>query len=138
MMKDLINVLLVDDHPIFRNTFKLLLTYIGNIIVMGDASNGQEFLNLIQIKKPDMVLMDIKMPVMNGVEATSKALKQYPDMKIIALTMFEDKEYVTQMLDAGARGFLLKTIEKDELENAITAVYQNRIYYSESLKDVIS
>ena len=88
---------------------------------------------MIPEKEPDIVLIDIQMPQMNGIEATEKALEEYPDLKIVALTMFEDEEYLQSMIDAGAKGFLLKNITKDVLDQALHAISSGNNYYSPEL-----
>lgn len=126
-------IILVDDHDLFRDGLKTLLE-LGNIAtILGEAANGEEFLELLKDKKPDLVLIDIDMPVMNGIEATKQAIAQYPDLKIVALSMFGEFKYYSQMIDAGAKGFLLKSANKSELEKAITKVNNGRTYFSEDL-----
>jgi DNA-binding NarL/FixJ family response regulator len=128
-----IKIMIVDDHEIFRSGLKLLVNRLKNTKVIAEATNGKEFLNLLELYTPDIVLMDIEMPVMNGIEATKKALEIYPDLKIITLTMFEEEEYIESMLNAGVKGFLLKNINKDALDKAIQSVLKGNNYYSEEL-----
>ena len=104
---------------------------IADIKVVAEASNGQELLDILKDNRADIVLMDIKMPVMDGLEATQKVLKKYPGIKIIALTMHEEIGYFNKMIDAGAMGFLLKKTNKDELEIAINTVMANDNYFSQ-------
>lgn len=133
-MSDKIKILLVDDHEIFRKGLIMVLSKLKNIEVVGEASNGVEFLNLLEKNKDTkIVLIDIKMPIMNGIEATKEALLKYPDLKIIALTMFGDDEYIDNMLEAGAKGFLLKNVNKEGLSRAIKVVSENHNYFSEEL-----
>ena len=107
-------------------------------VVIGEASSGIEFLELIEELNPDIVLMDVKMPQMNGIEATKKALAKYPKLIIVALTMHEEDEYVKSMFDAGSRGFILKNVTKEELKNALTTLIDGKsYYYSNSLSSVI-
>jgi DNA-binding NarL/FixJ family response regulator len=101
--------------------------------VIGEAANGKEFLNLLSEKEPDIVLIDIQMPVMNGIEATRLAMEEFPDLKIVAMTMFDDEEYVQSMIDAGARGFLLKNITREVLDQALQAIQSGNNYYSPEL-----
>ena len=135
MEKPFINVMIVDDHEIFRNGLKMAISRLKYAQVSAEADNGLDFLNQIEKKRPDIVLMDIEMPVMNGIDATRKAITQYPGLKIIALTMYKDDAYIQSMLEAGARGFLIKNITKDILDRAIQAVYHGKTYYSEELWD---
>ena len=135
MEKPFINVMIVDDHEIFRNGLKMAISRLKYAQASAEADNGLDFLNQIEKKRPDIVLMDIEMPIMNGIEATRKAMKIYPELKIIALTMYKDDAYIQSMLEAGARGFLIKNITKDILDRAIQAVYHGKTYYSEELWD---
>jgi DNA-binding NarL/FixJ family response regulator len=103
--------------------------------VTGEATNGKEFLELLSKDEPDIILIDIQMPLMNGIEATRIALEEFPDLKIVALTMFDDEEYVQSMIDAGAKGFLLKNITKEILDQALQAIQAGKNYYSPELFD---
>ena len=132
-MEDKIKIMIVDDHEIFRGGLKLLINRLKYGKVIAEAVNGKEFLDLIELNMPDIVLMDIEMPVMNGIEATKKALERFPELKIIALTMFNNEEYVESMLDAGVKGFLLKSINKESLDKALQSVMLGKNYYSEEL-----
>lgn len=132
-MKGQIKVIIVDDHEIFRNGLKMILSKLKYVKIVGEAANGQEFLDIIEKKKADIVLMDIEMPVMNGVEATEIARKKYPDLKIIVLTMFNDEDYIKEMMDLGVKGYLIKNIKKDLLDTAIKKVFEGGTYYSEEL-----
>jgi DNA-binding NarL/FixJ family response regulator len=132
-MIDKIAIMIVDDHEIFRSGLKTVINKIKNTKVIAEASNGRDFLSLLETVMPDIVLLDIEMPVMNGVEATKNAIAKYPDLKIVALTMFNNKEYLESMLEAGAKGFLLKNINSEDLERAIETVMKGNNYYSEEL-----
>ena len=132
-------IIIVDDHLIFRQGLKSLITSENIASVIGEASNGKEFLELIRNTQPDLVLMDIDMPHMNGMEATQKALEQIPDLKIIAFTMFGDEEYYYKMIDLGVKGFILKSSGINELEKAISEVMMGESYFSnEVLRKIIS
>lgn len=132
-------ILIVDDHLIFRQGLKSLITSENIASVVGEASNGKEFLELLSHIKPDLVLMDIDMPHMNGMEATQKALELIPDLKIIAFTMFGDEEYYYKMIDLGVKGFILKSSGINELEKAIREVMMGESYFSnEVLRKIIS
>lgn len=134
-MEKLIKIIIVDDHEIFRNGLKMVLNKLKYVSVVGEASNGQEFLDLIRTCPTDLVLLDIEMPIMNGIDATKIALKEQPGLRIIALTMFNDEDYIQSMMDAGAKGFLIKNINKDTLDKAIQMVAMGGNYYSEELFD---
>ena len=128
-----IKIMIVDDHEIFRGGLKMMVNRFKNCKVVCEASGGEEFLKLIDCSLPDIVLMDIQMPGMNGIEATDLALKKYPDLKIVALSMFNEDNYVDSMINSGVRGFLLKNISKDKLEKALETVFKGGNYYSEEL-----
>lgn len=103
------------------------------IKVVAEAANGEEFLRLIDSVDTDIVLLDIAMPIMNGVEAASKAIIIKPELKIITLSMYGDEEYYNQMVEAGVRGFVLKDSDISEVETAIRTVYSGRTYFSQEL-----
>lgn len=132
-MAEIIRVVIVDDHGLFRNGLKLLLGTTNQIQVAGEAANGIEFLELLNTIEPDVVLMDIDMPGMDGIEATRRALAMKPSLKIITLSMFGEDEYYYQMIEAGVKGFLLKNSELNELKQAIQQVAAGRTYFSEEL-----
>jgi len=132
-------IIIVDDHVIFRHGIKSMLDIENIATVIGEASNGIEFIELLSHVKPDLVFMDIDMPYMNGLDATQNALKIFPDLKIIALTMFSDEEYYYKMIDRGVKGFLLKTSGISEIENAIHNVMLGETHFSnEILVKIIS
>ena len=130
-----IKIMIVDDHEIFRKGLKTVINNIEDAEVVAEAANGLEFLNKIDDLEVDIVFMDIKMPQMNGVEATQKALEKYPHLKIVALTMFNEDDYIQNMIDTGVMGFLIKNITKNILDEAIHTVYDNKNYYSQELFD---
>ena len=133
------DLIIVDDHLIFRQGLKSLITFENIATVIGEASNGLEFIELLSHLKPDLVLMDIDMPHMNGMEATQKALELLPDLKIIAFTMFGDEEYYYKMIDLGVKGYILKSSGINELEKAISEVMLGESYFSnELLRKIIS
>jgi len=128
---EIIKVIIVDDHVIFRKGLIAILNEIDDVKVVGEASNGHEAINLLKKQATDIILMDIKMPVMDGLEATEKITEKYPEIRIIALTMFEEISYFNKMIEAGASGFLLKKTNVDELEIAIHNVFNGDSYFSE-------
>jgi len=127
-----INLALVDDHNLFRNGLKLLLNKVSGELFENiyEATNGLEFLQLLAQHPVDIALMDISMPVMNGIEATQKALEMNSGLRVIALTMFNEHDYYSKMINAGVKGFLLKEAEIDEVLNAIKAVSGGNNYFS--------
>jgi len=137
-MEEKLRIIIVDDHEFFRSGLKMVVNRLKYAVVIGEASNGAEFIELIKEKEADLVLMDIQMPVLNGIEATKRALEIKPELKIVALTMFEDDEYVQSMIDAGVKGFLLKNITKDLLNQALQSIAAGNTYYSPELWDFFS
>ncbi len=101
--------------------------------VVGEASNGQEFLELQKEKKADLVLLDLQMPIMNGIEASKIAIRDFPDLKVVILTMFDDAEYIENMIDTGVHGYLLKNITRDLLDQALQSIANGNTYYSPEL-----
>jgi len=128
---EIIRVAIADDHEIFRKGLRIILNEIDELKVIGEAQNGHELFEILKHQEVDVVLMDIRMPVMDGIEATKKLVEKYPQIKVIALTMFEEISYFNQMVEAGANGFLLKKTNKDELYRAILQVMQDETYFSE-------
>lgn len=128
-----IRVVVVDDHEIFRNGLKMVIGKIDFALVVGEASNGEEALQMLENTHCDIVLMDVEMPYMNGIEATKTIVKKYPFVNVIALTMFNEDQYIQSMLDIGAKGFLIKNIKKEALANALKTVHDGGNYYSEEL-----
>lgn len=126
-------IVIVDDHFIFRNGLKDLLAEIPEVEVIAEAESGEKFLEMLPDIEPDMVFMDIKMPGLNGIETTRKAIEMKPDLSILALSMFGENEYVEEMLQAGALGYLLKNIGKEELVKAIENISQEKGYFSDEI-----
>lgn len=126
-------IIIVDDHRLFRNGLKFILGEIEGIEVIGEASNGKEFLDLLQFIKPDLVLMDISMPEMNGVEACRLAIEKYPDLKVLVLSMFGEDAYYNTMIDIGVKGFILKDTDNSELKTAIQSILNGSSYFSQEL-----
>ena len=115
----MIEIIIVDDHRMFRETLRRVLVSEKVVDVLAEASNGNELLELLNEHQPQIVLMDISMPDMDGIEATKKTLEKQPDLKILALSQFGDEKYYYSMLEAGAKGFILKSAGIEELKNAI-------------------
>ncbi|MCX6262471.1 MAG: response regulator transcription factor [Bacteroidia bacterium] len=128
-----IRIIIVDDHQLFRNGLKILLNAIPEFEVTGEASNGEEFLKILRDTRAEIALMDINMPEMDGIEATRKGLKICPDLDIIALSMYGEEEYYNKMVDAGAKGFVLKDSDISEVKEAILTVRKGGSYFSQEL-----
>jgi DNA-binding NarL/FixJ family response regulator len=120
----MIRVLLVDDQDIVRRGLRALLSTADDLAVVGEAVNGQGAIDLLDQITPDVVLMDIRMPVMDGVTATAQVLSRLPTCKVLVLTTFDDQDYVNQALQNGASGYLLKDTPFDELTQSIRLVYK--------------
>jgi len=131
-----IKVLVVDDHTIVRHGIYALLGLMQDIELVGEAINGREALDKVRKLMPDIVLMDIAMPLMDGMEATRRICKEFPGMKVIALTQYDDRAFVFPIIEAGARGFISKTAASSELATAIRSVYRGDSYLSPSVARV--
>lgn len=135
----MIRVLLADDHTLVRAGLRKLLESIPDLEVVGEANDGLALLALVEQLRPDLVLMDIAMPGLNGLEATARLLKTWPDTKVVILSMHQSEEYVRQALRNGAAAYLLKDAAPAELDIAIKAVRRNETYLSPAVsKGVVS
>lgn len=132
-MANTIKILVVDDHQLFREGLKVLLENLSYVDSVFEASNGIGFLSLLEDFIPDIVFMDIEMPEMDGVEATRIAVEKYPSINIIALSMYGDENYYTRMINAGAKGFVLKNSGFQDVENAINNVRDGNNYISQEI-----
>ena len=127
------SIIIADDHQLFRNGLKMLLESIPDFEIAGEASNGEEFLQLLKNYPADIALMDINMPEMDGIEATRRGLKICPTISVIALSMYGEEEYYYKMVDAGAKGFVLKDSDISEVKEAIITVRKGGSYFSQEL-----
>ncbi|HON18127.1 MAG TPA: response regulator transcription factor [Salinivirgaceae bacterium] len=133
MNEKLPRIMIVDDHAIFRKGLIMSLQSYNFCKIVGEAENGRAFIDKLPVLKPDLVILDIKMPEMDGFEATQKALNLMPSLKIIVLTMFEEIAYFQRMVDLGVVGFLLKSSDPRELNKAIQRVWSGDSYFSPEL-----
>jgi len=124
-----VRILLADDHEMFREGFKTLIKKQPDIELIGEAEDGNELVKMARELLPDVILTDIRMPGMTGIEATRKIIAQQPHMFIIALTMFDEEHLIVDMLESGAKGYLLKNAHKNEVFEAIKSVYKGDTYY---------
>jgi DNA-binding NarL/FixJ family response regulator len=122
-----IEILIVDDQGIVRDGLKMILSLYEEIAVVGEAANGEELLTLLQSKVPDVILMDIRMPVMNGIEATAIVKRLYPEVKVIILTTFDEDEYIFDGLRSGADGYILKDSDSKEIIKCIRAAHEGNL-----------
>lgn len=136
-MKNKLKIFLVDDHNLFREGLKFLLSNNESYSDIYEAENGKILLRELLKVKPDIILMDIEMPEMNGIEATKETLKLFPEMKIIALSMYSDENYYSDMIDAGAKGFLLKNSKFEDVQKAIIDVHNGKNYFSPEILETI-
>ena len=127
------SIIIADDHTLFRNGLKGLLNSCPEFIVIGEAPDGRELLSLLEINTPDVILLDIDMPIMDGAEAAKRAMKDNPNVKIITLSMHSDQDYYFKMVSLGVKGFLLKSSNFDEVKLAITTVASGGSYFSQEL-----
>jgi two-component system response regulator NreC len=123
-----IRVLVCDDHTILRDGIRLLLDAQPDMEVVGEATDGREAVEKARTLKPDVILMDIAMPLLNGLEATKQIRRDDPNARILVLTMYESDEYVSRMLEAGVQGYVLKKVAGSELAHAIRAIYQDEAF----------
>ncbi|OMP79421.1 MULTISPECIES: response regulator transcription factor [unclassified Chitinophaga] len=124
-----IRLVIADDHEIFRDGLALMLSRQPNINLVGQAGDGRELLELLETTAVDVVMTDLKMPLMDGITATRTLLQRFPHIRIIALSMFDEEELIVEMLEAGAKGYLLKNADKQEIVEAITSVFDDKIFY---------
>lgn len=127
----IISYIIADDHKIFRQGLKMSLVDDHKLKCIGEAGNGLELLEMLQSKKAEVILLDLKMPEMDGVEALKILKEQYPDLKIIVLTMFEEEHFILHMMESGANAYLLKNAEAQEIKMAIHSVFENEYYFND-------
>ncbi|MBS4028014.1 MAG: response regulator transcription factor [Ignavibacteriales bacterium] len=137
MTTETYTIVLADDHTMIREGIRSMLVNELHHTVVAQASNGRETITLVQQHKPEIVLIDITMPELNGIEATRHIVHEFPDIKVIALSMHADKGIVSEMLNAGASGYLLKDSSASELEQAIQTVMRGKMYITGEITDVV-
>lgn len=125
-----IKIIIADDHPIFVNGIKSLLQEVADFEIAADAQNGEDLIRKVELYKPDIVLTDIQMPIIDGIEATKEICRRFHHVKVVALTSFSESIYIKKMLAAGASGYILKTTEKEDLTSAIKKVVAGEKYFS--------
>lgn len=132
-----IRILLADDHAVVRQGFKMILSAQSDMEIVGEAGNGREATELAEELKPDVVVMDVAMPELNGIEATRRLSSSLPHTRVIALSMHKDSVYVREILKAGARGYLLKDSPAGDLVSAVRAVAQGQSYLSPAVSNAV-
>jgi DNA-binding NarL/FixJ family response regulator len=135
MKEETFNILLVDDHALVREGLRALLTSLPGMNIVGEADNGEEALSKAEELQPDIILMDLQMPKLNGIEATRRIMQTSPHIGILALTMLEDDDSVFGAMRAGARGYILKGAGKSEVIRAITAVAHGEAIFSPQIAE---
>ena len=130
---DRLRILIADDHPLFRKGMRTLLTATSDIEVVGEATTGQEAIEFAETLQPDVILMDLQMPGINGIEATRQVLHNSPHIRILVVTLFEDDASVFTALRAGARGYILKDAQEEEIVRAIRAVGSGEAIFSPAI-----
>jgi len=133
----MIKILIADDHKLLLDGFTSIFKSMPDLEVVATAQNGQEVLDLLEQTNIDVALLDINMPILNGVETCKKISRLYPDVKVIALSMYREASYVKRMRSFGARGYVLKDDSAEEIVEANRSVFANKEYYSKQLKDLI-
>ena len=136
-MSEKLKVYIADDHTIFRKAMVSLLQSFPRIGTVKDAENGRELLNLVKEEEPDIVLLDLQMPIMDGSETCENLYNKYPDVRVIVLSMHDSERYIQHMMDLGARAFLFKNVEPDELEQAIYSVADKDFYHNELIASIL-
>ena len=133
-----LRILLADDHVVMRTGLRVLLERQPNLEVVGESENGRDTINLVASVKPDVVVMDVGMPVLNGIEATKTIATEHPNVAVVILSMHADESYVMRALKAGARGYLLKDSAAADLISAIQAVSQNKSFFSPKVSRILA
>ncbi|MBI2281124.1 MAG: response regulator transcription factor [Bacteroidetes bacterium] len=128
-----ISLMIVDDHQLIRDGIVVRLSVIPNIKIIAQADNGRDALDQLKINQPDIILMDIDMPIMDGFETTQKILLLYPYIKILILSSYDEKSIVLKMISLGVSGFILKNVKTEELVKAIKTIFQGQQYFSDNV-----
>jgi DNA-binding NarL/FixJ family response regulator len=126
-------VIIADDHTLFRQGLRLILEDIENLDVIADVANGKELINIVRELLPDLIIMDINMPQINGIEASRILLHEFPELKILVVSMYGDEQYYNSVIENGVKGFILKDAENTELRAAVNAILNGKTYFSQEL-----
>jgi DNA-binding NarL/FixJ family response regulator len=132
-----IKIAIADDYTIYREGLKIGLVQDENLEVMLEAADGEDLIKGIETDMPDVIIMDLKMPVMDGMEATKLIKKKYPDMKILVVTMYDDEKFVIHLMEIGANGYLLKNAEAEEIRKAIYSVHETGYYFNNIVSNAL-
>jgi DNA-binding NarL/FixJ family response regulator len=126
-----IKIAIADDYKIYRDGLKVGLSADENLEVIMEADNGEDLVKGLETQSPDVIIMDLKMPIMDGMEATIVVRKKYPSIKVLVVTMYEDDKFIIHLMENGANGYLLKNAEPDEIRKSIYAVHENGYYFND-------
>jgi DNA-binding NarL/FixJ family response regulator len=126
-------VIIADDHSLFRQGLKLILMELDDIEVIADVPNGKELLEITGILEPDLIIMDINMPLLNGIEASRILAKDHPEIKILVVSMYGDEQYYNSVIENGVKGFILKDADNSELKTAVRDILNGKTYFSQEL-----
>ncbi len=126
-----IKIAIADDYKIFREGLKVGLSADDSLEVMLEADNGEDLLKALETATPDIILMDLKMPIMDGMEATKEVRKKFPSIKVLVVSMYEDDKFIIHLMENGANGSLLKNAEPDEIRRSIYSVHENGYYFND-------
>ena len=126
-----IKIAIADDYKIYREGLKVGLSADENFDVLFESDNGEELLKALESATPDVIIMDLKMPIMDGMEATKAVRKKYPSIKVLVVTMYDDDKFIIHLMENGANGYLLKNTEPDEIRKSIYAVHENGYYFND-------
>jgi len=137
MNKEVYKIILADDHEIFLESLSTLVSSEDNMQVFSKAHNGKELVDLVKENPPDLCIVDMDMPEMNGLQASESLLRIYPDIKILILTMHKEKSLIKKMMNIGIKGYLLKTCDKEEFIFAINQILKNKTYFSDEVIETI-
>jgi len=130
-MSDTIKVIIADDHALFRTGVKTSLAFYKDVEILGEAENGMQLLNLVKFLKPDIILLDIQMPIMDGIATLPEVKKILPDVKIIMLTMNDDVSMISRLMEIGANSYLTKNSDSETIYQAIKTCYENEFFFNE-------
>jgi DNA-binding NarL/FixJ family response regulator len=136
-LSSIIKVAIADDHKIFRDGIKMALSMRDNLKVIWEAEDGKDLMHKIDIKKPDVLLMDIRMPEIDGINAISMLRKEHDDIKIIVLTMYDDQQMISKMMEMGANAYLTKTTDPDEIYEAILTCMNDEFYFNQLVNNAV-
>lgn len=132
-----IKIAIADDYTIFRDGLKVGLATDDNLEVILEAADGEDLVKGIETHMPDVIIMDLKMPVMDGMEATKLIKKKYPDIKIVVVTMYDDEKFVIHLMEIGANGYLLKNADAEEIRRAVYSVYETGYYFNNVVSNAL-